>query len=117
MNVIDNAFEICRRDLRNNYGKHGIYAGSKQYKEYWARDSLFACLGATKLGDFGIVKKNLSLFLKFQKDNGHIPSNIIESDRILRIFGIEKKYKKPKVRYRSPHPFSSDIQDSTLYAQ
>ena len=61
MGEIDAAFEIAARDLRACYTEHGILAGLTHFKQYWARDSFFASLGATKLGDFDVVKKQLEL--------------------------------------------------------
>ncbi len=73
---LESAFEIAVRDLRSCYGKEGIFAGIGHFNEYWARDSFFACMGASALKDFEIVKKNLELFLHFQKKSGKIPYHI-----------------------------------------
>jgi glycogen debranching enzyme len=130
MDLINKALKICKKDLRLNYGKNGIYAGYNQYKEYWARDSFLSSLGVTRIKDFDIAKKNLALFLNFQKENGHLPSNITESDNLTSFWNqasdfitlvrrltkpmSAKKSKNFNIRYRSPYPFSDDIQDSTL---
>ncbi len=76
MNELDSAFEIAVKDLRSCYDKNGIFAGKGHFEDYWARDSFFACLGASSLKDFEIVKKNLELFLKFQKKSGKLPFHI-----------------------------------------
>ena len=116
MKTIERALQICKKDLRSNYGKYGIHtSGSVSFKdEYWARDTFFACLGATRIEDFDTVKKHISFFLDFQKENGLIPANIVETSRTLRSFGINFKFRRPDVRYKSPHPLGNDIQDSTL---
>lgn len=74
--MIQKAFEIAQNDLRSCYQEHGIVAGITRLKDYFARNSFFACLGATSLGDFGIVKKNLELFARFQNAEGEIPSAV-----------------------------------------
>lgn len=94
MNEFDSAFEIAAKNLRECYSEKGIVAGKKNFNEYWARDSFFACLGANSLKDFEIVKKNLELFFKFQKKSGKIP------------FHISKKL-KPSYRF-----FLSNVVDS-----
>jgi len=70
------AFEIAKRILRGRYQKQGIFAGSHHFDDYWARDSFYGSLGALAIGDAAIVKKNLELFLKYQKSNGQIPVRI-----------------------------------------
>ena len=74
--IVSKAFEIARNDLRSCYQKHGIVGGITRLKEYYARNSFFASLGATKLEDYGIVKKNLELFLSLQRSDGMIPVKI-----------------------------------------
>ncbi|MFH0875945.1 MAG: amylo-alpha-1,6-glucosidase [archaeon] len=76
MNLIDKAFHIAVSCLRSNYRESGIYAGKHHFNDYWARDSFFASLGAMSLGDYDIVKKNISLFLKNQKKSGELPIRI-----------------------------------------
>ena len=58
------------------HDKHGIFAGRGHFQQYWARDSFFASLGATKLKDFDVVKKQLELFVGFQGKQGNIPNQI-----------------------------------------
>ena len=73
---IRDALEIAKRDLRECYTASGIFAGRGHFREYWARDSFFASLGANSIGDFEQSRKNLQLFLDLQKDDGLIPAVI-----------------------------------------
>ncbi len=118
---IEEAFKIATRDLRECYDENGIVAGRDHLQNYWARDGFFATLGANKLRDFEIVKKNLDLFLSFQREDGLIPmfisrkklkpkygllSNAVDSNSLLIIafadyvrhsrdkLFLEKNYKK-----------------------
>jgi len=74
--MINKAFNIAVRDLRTCYTKKGILAGIKHFDNYWARDIFFSSLGALTLKDYSIVKKNLSLFLKYIKIDGQLPLRI-----------------------------------------
>ena len=74
MKIINKALKIAIRDLRSCYSL-GILAGKKNFDDYWARDSFFSSLGISKLKDHTIVKKNLNLFLKYEKD-GQLPLRI-----------------------------------------
>ena len=69
-------FEIASRSLRECYFDRGIIAGKTHFSDYWARDSFFASFGALELKDFEITKKNLELFVEYQKSNGQIPLRI-----------------------------------------
>lgn len=77
----ENLKEIYDRTVnqfRGNYGDHGIFAGQNQFRDYWARDSFYSCLGALKLGerkDILAVRRNLELFVKNHRD-GEIPLRI-----------------------------------------
>ena len=70
------AYNIAIRDLRACYGTNGIYAGLHHFKEYWARDSLFASLGSLELEDFDIVRENLQLFIDNISKKGQVPLRI-----------------------------------------
>jgi glycogen debranching enzyme len=69
------AIGIALRDLRACYGERGIFAGLHQFKDYWARDSFFASLGALAAGDKEIVRKNIGLFLEAEK-RGQLPLRV-----------------------------------------
>ncbi len=71
--VLEEALRIAIRDLRECYDESGILAGRHRLAEYWARDGMFASLGANALGDFEVVRNHLDLFLTFQREDGLIP--------------------------------------------
>ncbi|MBD3203509.1 hypothetical protein GF327_04395 [Candidatus Woesearchaeota archaeon] len=95
MSTIKNAYNIAVKTLRKKYRKKGIFAGKNHFDDYWARDSFYASLGSLELGDFKIVKKNLELFLNFQKPNGRIPIRVGRStlEIVLNGIGLYKKRK------------------------
>lgn len=70
--------------LRNQYGKHGIYAGSSHFHDYWCRDSMFASLGALAIGDYGIVGITLRHFLDNLRGDGHAALRIGTKNQVLR---------------------------------
>ncbi len=74
--MAEKAFEIAKNDLRSCYQQHGISGGITRLRDYYARNSFFALLGATKLGDFEAAKKNLSLFLSLQRKDGMLPEKV-----------------------------------------
>lgn len=101
--IITSAIKIAKKDLHSCYTSKGILTGSR--KVYWSWDSFFASLGALELGDFEIVKKNLSLYLKNQAPDGNIPKRIANPLYIFRFLGlpISEEEKKQKPNYKSPY--------------
>ncbi len=79
--IVKNAYEIALNDLRKCYTEKGILAGrkSKRYRQYWARNSFFASLGALRAGDSEQVKRNLQLFASLQNKNGMLPNQISQN--------------------------------------
>jgi len=112
--IIKKVREIAIRDLRSNYGDLGIYAGPKNFREYWARDGFFASLGACCLKDFEIVRKNLDLFIKYQKANGQIPLRVEEKNHSLSLIGIKVAYKHPRPVYNSSQVWAGEAMDPTI---
>jgi glycogen debranching enzyme len=78
--------------LRRQYGKHGIYAGSTHFHDYWCRDSMFASLGALAIGDYEIVGKTLDNFLNNLREDGHVAMRIGSTSQILRYLGFPTKH-------------------------
>jgi hypothetical protein len=114
--LIEGAYEIAKRDLRSCYGELGIYAGPKNFREYWGRDSFFSSPGACDLGDYGVVRRNLELFRDHQRDDGLIPVRLDPRDHTLALLGIERPYDELKVRYKAGAPWSGEVADtSALY--
>jgi len=100
-NNLKKAYDIATECLRKCYDKHGIFAGRKHFTDYWARDSFYASLGSLVLDDIDIVRKNLEMFLKHQKENGQIPLRIGETSEIklvLKMFGFKFR-NKLKAKY------------------
>lgn len=75
-NNIKRAVEIAKRDLRCCYLDNGIIGGLEHFDDYWARDSFFASWGSLAIGDINIARKNLELFINFQRADGLIPRRI-----------------------------------------
>lgn len=84
--IIAEAVAIARKDLRWCYRSRGIISGSRLV--YWSWDSFFASLGASRLGDLHIVRKNLELYLSFQNSFGAIPKRIAHPWYFLRYIGL-----------------------------
>lgn len=112
LEVIKRAYKIAVDDLRSNYGKLGIYAGPRNFREFWARDSFFASYGALALGDYDIARKNLDLFTNHQKPNGHIPLRIEERWHGPALVGINIPHREPKAIYRPSQPWAGEVIDS-----
>lgn len=72
-------------------------ASVDHYSDFWARDSFYASWGLLQTREYEKVKDNLSLFIQYQKKNGHIPRRI---DRFI----VPLKYLGLKIRRRSPKP-------------
>jgi len=109
MNNIDKAYNLAKQVLRSNYKELGIYAGKRHFDDYWARDSFFASFAALILKDYDIVKKNLLLFIKYQKSNGEIPLRVGNQNDILKYLGIKiKKQIRPRYKEDKNTSFSPD---------
>ncbi|MBN2421691.1 hypothetical protein JXB41_00570 [Candidatus Woesearchaeota archaeon] len=95
MDKLKKAYFTAIKCLRSRYQEKGIFAGSHHFDDYWARDSFFASLGALELEDYDIVKKNLQLFLDFQRENGQIPLRVGSSTVgiVLKGIGIKTRRK------------------------
>jgi len=119
LNLLDHASHIAIRDLRKCYDKYGILAGRRRFDDYWARDSFFASLGCTKIGDYEIVKKNLELFLKYQKEDGQLPRRIDTSyvpwKYFLRNFGIKPIRKRLVPRYTTSILVAPSTDQNSLF--
>lgn len=96
MTNIVKANQIAVKSLRRGYKEEGIVAGAHHYTDYWARDSFYASLGALALGDYEIVKKNLNLYLSYQRDDGQLPMKVGDSRLLclLRILGFRIRGKR-----------------------
>ncbi len=70
------AYDIALRDLRACYGEHGIFAGLNHFRDYWARDALFASLGSLAAGDVDQVKTVIQVFLDNFDRKAQVPLRI-----------------------------------------
>jgi hypothetical protein len=104
--------KIAVSGLKKCYGPRGIYAGLHQYRDYWSRDSMWACMGALELNDVQIVRKNLELFLNLEK-NGLVPLRIGNRFFIQTFLGIKSKKEYPKYREYQNESVSTDA--NTLF--
>ena len=114
---IEEAYKIACNDLKECYGKYGIYAGRQHFEEYWSRDSFFANSGLIKLKKFQIIKKNLILFLRYTKDNGQIPLRITNYIPILEYLKFIKIKIKGKIRpvYKEDKSFNFPQDPNLLF--
>jgi len=110
--IFEKALKIATSNLKENYGKYGLYANPYKFKNYWARDSFITSYGCCELKDFEIVRKNLDLFIEFQREDGHIPARIEESPHVFRSFGLNVGFKKLKALDKQSQPWASDVFDS-----
>ncbi len=110
----ESAEDIAQNNLRSLYREEGIFAGPNQFSDYWARDALFATLGSNAIGDYDISKKQLDLFIKYQKSNGQIPMRYGDYDITLKLFGINlNQIDKP--RYDQDKLFSYPRDQNCLF--
>ncbi|MEM3370756.1 MAG: GH116 family glycosyl hydrolase [Candidatus Woesearchaeota archaeon] len=97
------ALEVATHSLKKCYTPYGILAGKRHFDDYWARDGFFACLGASSLEHYKVVRDHLQLFISKQKEDGQIPLRIGCNNIIPKILGIHLKSspeeKINKVRY------------------
>jgi len=77
--TIKKAYELAVRSLRKLYTIEGIMTGKNHFVDYWARDNVFACLGALEIGDDEIVRKTLNLHLNHQRKDGLLPFRVGDS--------------------------------------
>ena len=115
MDLLNRAYKIAVRDLRACYAKNGILAGLRRFDDYWARDSFFASLGSLELKDYEIVKKNLDLFLRFQKKDGQLPRRIDRYHVFLKYWGIKIRRKKLYPIYTTSIFITRPIDQNSLF--
>ncbi|OQB06017.1 MAG: hypothetical protein BWY19_00574 [bacterium ADurb.Bin212] len=101
--IISQALEIAKRDLRRCYSDQGILTGSRNV--YWSWDSFYASLGSLEIGDYQVVKNNLLLYLKHQDKNGNLPKRIANPFYPLKYIGlpVSEHHTKQRPSYSSPY--------------
>jgi len=110
--IIDAAYKIALKTLRNRYSGHGIVAGSTHFADIWGRDSCFAALGSLSVGDVDVVKANLTTLLKFMSPKGQIPLRVGQKSLWLRYMGISGKV---QARYKEDKGVSHPTDKNSLF--
>lgn len=67
---------IERRRLPDGQEKLVLCAGTRNFREPWARDLGFASFGLVELGEFQAVKESLEVFLINQRASGQFPVKV-----------------------------------------
>jgi glycogen debranching enzyme len=114
-NAAKEAYNIAKRDLRMCYSDEGILAGLKRFDDYWARDSFFASLGSCAIGDLEIVRKNLLLFLDYQKENGQLPRRVDRYIVGLKYLRIPIRRRKLSPRYTTSLMYCYSVDQNSLF--
>jgi GH15 family glucan-1,4-alpha-glucosidase len=99
---------IEKRRLTNGQEKLILCAGSRNFREPWARDFGFASFGLIELDELQVTKEALEVFLINQKPSGQFPVKIHSThilDRYLHsVFKREQPTRAPiKPKYVSGH--------------
>ncbi len=112
--IIDEVYNSAKKVLRGNYKEKGIYAGKNHFDDYWGRDGFFASLAALELKDYTIVKKNLLLFINYQREDGEIPLRI--GNRVItpKFFGIKVR-RENLPRYKDDKNVSYPLDQTLLF--
>lgn len=84
--LVSSALTVAVSDLRWCYRRRGIITGSRLV--YWSWDSFFASLGSCLLGDLEVVKRNLTLYLDYQRADGLLPKRIAHKLYWLKYVGL-----------------------------
>lgn len=103
------AYFIAIENLRQCYKDGKILASTKNFSDYWARDTFWALPGVIKIRDIDIARLCLEYFLSFQRSDGKIPRKIsIDFNGIKYLTGKSFLRKKPRPIYTGNlPPFSS----------
>ncbi len=96
---MNEAFQIARENLKACFKKNGIVASVDHFNDFWARDSFYASWGLLQIKEYNKVRSNLNLFIKYQKQNGHIPRRIDRFFIPLKYLGLKIKRKNLRPKY------------------
>lgn len=100
MNLL--TIKIAKQSLICCITESGIVAGMHHFVDLWARDSLFATMGANVSGLSKASKKTIETFLLYQRSDGLVPYLILRSKgSIGKYFGKHVYYSRPKPVFRS----------------
>lgn len=96
------AYGIAVADLLQCLTPLGFAAGSHHFVDLWARDSLFAVLGAVASGRMSESKQTIETFLDHQRADGLVPYLILRSKHGLgKYFNRHRYYDRPVAHFRS----------------
>lgn len=96
------AYRIAVADLSSCITPLGFTAGAHHFVDLWARDSLFAALGANVAGMASESKKTIETFLRFQRPDGLVPYLVLRSKHSPgKYFNRHRYYKEPVAHFRS----------------
>ncbi|MEJ2709492.1 MAG: hypothetical protein P8074_17915 [Anaerolineales bacterium] len=103
---------IEARRLPDGSTKRVLNAGSRNFREPWARDFGFASYGLLALGELRAVRETLEAFLNFQKPNGQLPVKIHSTSVFTRyLYSLLKReqpiYKPLQPKYQTGHRSAS----------
>ena len=101
------SFEIARNNLKACFKDQGIVASVDHFSDFWARDSFYACWGLLSIGEYKKVRDNLSLFISYQKKNGHIPRRIDRFFVLLKYMGLKIRRRSLRPRYSGVYLYSA----------
>lgn len=100
--IVRQATKIATEELRACISEQGILAGTHHFVDLWARDSLFAIFGASRIGLIHASKRTIDTFLSYRTCNGHIPFLIRRSKLTPgKYFGHHRYYTIPIPQFRS----------------
>jgi len=114
MSIIDKAYKTAVKDLRENYYPLGIITGNLR-RTYWSWDSFFASFGANRLKDFEIVKKNLLLYLKYQRKDGLLPKRISSPLYYLSTIGFKPRWNLLFPVYHGSYFISPSVTQNIIF--
>lgn len=101
-NVIDAASDVAGESLRQCFTDDGIICGRHHFVDLWARDGLFAALGALAAGETEAAKNTIVSFIRFQRRDGLIPYRIFRSRNTLAKYSGKPAYLPvPRPNFRS----------------
>ncbi|MSR88751.1 MAG: hypothetical protein EXS67_03745 [Candidatus Margulisbacteria bacterium] len=110
--IFHRACKIALQTLRHRYSKIGIEAGARHFSDLWLRDSFYASFGCLEIGDYTVVKRNLTTCLAFIKEDGQLPLRIGQKNFLLKYFG----FKRPiEARYTEDKGVSIPVDSNSLF--
>jgi glycogen debranching enzyme len=99
---------LAQSELKACMTESGFTAGNHHFVDLWARDSLFATLGANASRMTDASRKTIETFLSYQRADGLIPYLILRSRHTIgKYFNRHSYYEKPVAHFRSHMSFGT----------